>query len=98
MDGGGHHLGRQASGGPLLRLDGIRPQFKHAVQVEGLGVLLYGGSRRPSPCSRCQKTDRMARLPDTPTDFGGQVNVWVCRRCGIVAILTHRERPGSSGI
>ena len=50
------------------------------------------------PCSRCQKTDRMARLPDTPTDFGGMVNVWVCRRCGIVAIETHGERPGSSGI
>ena len=48
------------------------------------------------PCSRCQKTDRMRRLPDTPTDFGGMVNVWVCRRCGIVAIETHGERPGSS--
>ena len=50
------------------------------------------------PCSRCQKTDRMRRLPDTPTDFGGMVNVWVCRRCGIVAIETNGERPGSSGI
>ena len=38
------------------------------------------------PCCRCQKTDRMLRLPDTPTDFGGQVRVWVCCRCGIVAI------------
>ena len=38
------------------------------------------------PCSRCLQTDRMARLPDTATDFGGLVRVWVCRRCGIVAI------------
>ena len=49
LDGGGHHLGRQASGGPLLRLDGIRLQLKHAVQVEDLGVFLDGGGRRPSP-------------------------------------------------
>ena len=49
------------------------------------------------PCSRCQQTDRMARLPDTATDFGGLVSVWVCRRCGIVAIETQgkgRKLPG----
>lgn len=44
------------------------------------------------PCSRCSQPDRMKRLPDTATDFGGSVSVWVCRRCGIVAILTQGER------
>ena len=43
LDGGGHHLGRQASGGPLLRLDGFRLQLQHAVQVKRLGVPLDGG-------------------------------------------------------
>ena len=49
------------------------------------------------PCSRCQKTDRMARLPDTTTDFSGVVGVWVCQRCGIVAVLTRGERPSKEG-
>ena len=32
------------------------------------------------PCSRCDKVDRMKALPDTVTDFGGNVRVWVCPR------------------
>ena len=45
------------------------------------------------PCSRCCQVDRMKALPDTATDFGGMVRVWVCRRCGIVAVLTEGVRP-----
>ena len=55
-------------------------------------------SAKDPPCSCCLESDRMLKLPDTTTDFSGVVGVWVCQRCGIVAILTHGERPGSSGI
>ena len=36
------------------------------------------------PCSKCTNTDRMLQLPETRTDFGGWVFIWVCRRCGVV--------------
>ena len=45
-------------------------------------------SSKDPPCSRCLENDRMLNLPDTTTDFGGVVSVWVCQRCGIVAIST----------
>ncbi len=47
-------------------------------------------------CARCNQVDRMRSLPSTVTDFGGMVHVWVCRRCGIVAVATQGERvaPG----
>ena len=45
-------------------------------------------SSKDPPCSRCLENDRMLNLPDTTTDFGGVVSVWVCQRCGIVAVLT----------
>ena len=46
-------------------------------------------------CSRCYENDRMRNLPDTTTDFGGEVRVWVCLRCGIVAVKTKGGRPSS---
>ena len=45
------------------------------------------------PCSRCTETDRMSLLGKVYTDFGGSVTVWVCRRCGIAAVLAEGERP-----
>ena len=45
------------------------------------------------PCSNCIKQDKMKKLPDTITDFGGLVMVWVCTRCGVVGVLTQGERP-----
>ena len=47
---------------------------------------------RAPACSRCNQVDRMRSLPSTTTDFGGMVHVWVCRRCGIVAVSTQGER------
>lgn len=44
------------------------------------------------PCLRCGNTDRMVSWT-FDTDFGGQVQVWGCRRCGIVQVLTQGERP-----
>ena len=44
-------------------------------------------------CARCLLTDRMALLGKASTDFGGSVTVWVCRRCGIVAMLPEGRRP-----
>ena len=44
------------------------------------------------PCVRCLSADRMRRLEDVETDFGGVVRVHVCRRCGIVAVETEGER------
>ena len=43
-------------------------------------------------CARCNQVDRMRSLPSTVTGFGGMVHVWVCRRCGIVAVATQGER------
>ena len=43
-------------------------------------------------CLRCGKSDRMATWK-FPTDFGGKVEVWGCRRCGIVQLLVHGKRP-----
>ena len=45
-------------------------------------------------CSKCKNTDRMVRLPVVKTDFGGYAHLWVCRRCGIVALLAEgNKRP-----
>ena len=44
-------------------------------------------------CIRCNKHDRVIKKDDTPTDFGGLVEVWVCLRCGIVALGCTGERP-----
>ena len=54
-------------------------------------------SLKSPPCSRCLESDRMLNLPDTTTDFGGVVSVWVCLRCGIVAISTKGGRPSKGG-
>ena len=54
-------------------------------------------SLKDPPCSRCLESDRMLNLPDTTTDFGGVVSVWVCLRCGIVAISTKGGRPSKGG-
>ena len=93
LDGGGHHLGRQASGGPLTA---PRPGIRNAVQACGPGR----GPRRPPgrrrqpafpPVPVATKTDRMAvGCPTRPPILAGRFN-WVCRRCEIVAILTHGE-------
>ena len=45
------------------------------------------------PCARCTETDRMSLLGKVYTDFGGRVTVWVCRRCGVAAVLAEGERP-----
>ena len=47
---------------------------------------------RAPACARCNQVDQMRFLPSTVTDFGGMVHVWVCWRCGIVAIATQGER------
>ena len=48
------------------------------------------------PCSVCLRDDRMVSLERVVTDFGGIVDVWVCRGCGVAAVLTggNRQRPG----
>ena len=48
-------------------------------------------------CARCNQVDRMRSLPSTVTDYGGMVHVWVCQRCGIVAVATQGERGHSAG-
>ena len=47
------------------------------------------------PCSRCQKTDRMRRLPDTPTDFGGHG-----QRVGLPPVWNsrHLDARGKAGV
>ena len=45
------------------------------------------------PCLRCRETDRMSLLGKMYTDFGGSVTVWVCRRCGVAAVLAEGSRP-----
>ena len=55
------------------------------------------------PCSVCLQDDRMVRLePTVVADFGGIVEVHVCQRCGVSAILTsgtdHRPSGGNGNV
>lgn len=45
------------------------------------------------PCIRCGLENRMAYLGKVTTDFGGSVEVWVCQRDGIAAIIVEGKRP-----
>ena len=45
------------------------------------------------PCPRCETKKNMVHLDTVTTDFGGSVDVLVCRRCGQAAIVTTGERP-----
>lgn len=45
------------------------------------------------PCPRCRSVERQHYLGRVPTDFGGEVHVWVCQMCGVSAILCIGERP-----
>jgi len=45
------------------------------------------------PAIRCANTERLWLIASLQTDFGGMVVVWVCRRCGVVAVETTGERP-----
>ena len=44
-------------------------------------------------CVRCGSSDRMADLGSITTDFGGAVEVRVCRGCGVAAFMVQGERP-----
>ena len=46
------------------------------------------------PCSVCVQDDKMVHQQPVTTNFGGIVETWVCRRCGVVAIQTFGDRPG----
>jgi hypothetical protein len=73
----------------------IRQELVSAVK-ERSGWAPGRGSHDGPVLRQVQPGRPMRSLPSTVTDFGGMVHVWVCRRCGIVAVATQGERvaPG----
>jgi hypothetical protein len=46
------------------------------------------------PCPRCLSDKRMLYIGEFKTDFGGEVAVWGCQKCGVVGLeLAGKPRP-----